>query len=359
MPADSGVPVARRLVAMPRGPHLGVGWLTGAIAAVVVALVVGVAVGPVTIAPSRVVLELLDRLPLIEVDSGLSVSREAIVWDIRAPRVVLGLLVGALLCGSGATYQGVFRNGLADPYLLGVAAGAGLGATIAIVNDLGDGSGATDPVPMFAFVGAMFAVVVAGVLGTPRGRAAPSTNLVLAGVAVAAFLTAIQTYVQQRNSDDLRKVYSWILGRLSTAGWGEVQLLLPYALVCGVGMWLLAGRLDVLAVGEEEAAMLGARPLRIRVVALTLASFAAAAAVAVSGLIVFVGLIVPHAVRRLAGVTHRRVLPLSMLFGAAFLALADVVARMIESPRELPIGVVTACVGAPFFLQILRREQAA
>jgi iron complex transport system permease protein len=181
---------------------------------------------------------------------------------------------------------------------------------------------------------------------------------VLAGVAIASFLTAVQTYVQQRDTEDLRKVYTWILGRLSTSTWSEVQLIAPYAVVCGIAMVLLAGPLDVLAVGEEEAATLGVRPARVRVVALAAASLAAAAAVSVSGLIAFVGIVVPHAVRRVAGVSHRRVVPLSMLFGGAFLAGADIVARTLRSPAELPIGVVTAFIGAPFFLQILRRQAA-
>ncbi len=353
---ESTGPAAR--LDVPRGPRLGVAWLAGGCAALFVAAIVGIWIGPVRVSPGGVILELLDRLPIVTIDSGLSDFEQTIVWDIRAPRVVLGMLVGAMLCSSGATYQGVFRNALADPYSLGVAAGAGLGATIAIVNRLGDGSGVGDPVPLFAFGGALLAVMVASTLGAPRGAPSANANLVLAGVAVAAFLTSIQTYVLQRNTEDLRKVYSWILGRLSTSSWGEVQLVLPYAIVCCTGLLLLASRLDVLAVGEDEATMLGASPAGIRIVALALASFAAAAAVAVSGLIVFVGLIVPHAVRRLGGVTHRRVLPLSMLFGGAFLALTDVVARTIQAPRELPIGVVTACIGAPFFLHILRRQAA-
>lgn len=344
--------------APPRGPHLGLRWFGAGIGAVGAVAVVGIALGPVQIAPGAVLLELLDHLPRLDIDSGLSPQSQAIVWDLRAPRVVLGLLVGAMLAGSGATYQGVFRNPLADPYLLGVAAGAGLGATIAIVNGLGDGSGLTDAVPLFAFAGAIVAVLASATLAAPRRQATSTTALVLAGVAIASFLTAVQTYVQQRDTEDLRKVYAWILGRLSTSTWSEVQLIAPYAVVCGVTMLLLAGSLDVLAVGEEEAATLGIRPARVRFVALAAASLAAAAAVSVSGLIAFVGIVVPHAVRRVAGVSHRRVLPLSMLFGAAFLGLTDIIARTLQSPAELPIGVVTAFVGAPFFLHILRRQAA-
>nr|MCS5686366.1 iron ABC transporter permease [Acidimicrobiales bacterium] len=250
-------------------------------------------------------------------------------------------------------------NPLADPYLLGIAAGAGLGATIAIVAELRDVLGVVDPVPLVAFAGALVAVTAAGTLSVRRGRVGSPTTLILAGVAVANFFTAIQTFVQQQNSETLQQVFAWILGRLSTAGWAEVWLLLPYAAVSVVGLVLAVGPLDVLAVGDEEASTLGLRPRAVRRAILVVASLGAAAAVAVSGLIGFVGLVVPHAVRLVAGASHRRVIPLSLLFGAAFLALADVVARTVQAPAELPIGVITAFVGAPFFLVILRRQMAS
>ena len=189
-----------------------------------------------------------------------------------------------------------------------------------------------------------------------RGAPMSTTTLILTGVAVASFFTAIQTFIQQRNAENLRQVFAWILGRLSTAGWDEVLLLLPYALVCGLGLVLSVGALDVLAVGDDEAASLGLRPQTVRRVVLVVASLGAAAAVSVSGLIGFVGLIIPHAVRLVAGVSHRRVIPLSFLFGGAFLALTDVAARTVQAPAELPIGVITAFIGAPFFLSILRRQ---
>ena len=336
--------------------RLGPLWLLAGLGAVLVAAVVGVTSGPVSIPIGQVSRELLDRLPLIELESSLTTTEKAIVWDIRAPRVALGLLVGALLAGSGAAYQGVFRNPLADPYLLGIAAGAGLGATIAIVTELPDVVPVVDPVPLAAFVGALIAVTAAGTLSVRRGRAGSPAALILAGVAVANFFTAIQTFVQQQNSETLQQIFAWILGRLSTAGWSEVRLLLPYAVLCTIGMLLSVGALDVLAVGDEEASTLGLRPRTVRRLVLMVASLAAAAAVAVSGLIGFVGLVVPHAVRLVAGASHRRVLPLSLLFGAAFLALADVAARTIQAPAELPIGVITAFIGAPFFLVILRRQ---
>jgi iron complex transport system permease protein len=181
--------------------------------------------------------------------------------------------------------------------------------------------------------------------------------LILAGVAVAAFFTAIQTYLQQRESDTLREVYSWILGGLGTVGWREVVLVLPYVLVGGAAIFLHRRLLDVLGIGDEEADSLGVRSARVRLVVVSAASLATAAAVAVSGLIGFVGIIVPHTVRLLAGASYRLVIPLSMLFGAAFLILADTAARTTLAPAEIPIGVVTALVGAPFFVLVLRRTR--
>ena len=321
-----------------------------AIAVVVAAALAGILVGPAALAPGRVMAALADRLPFISVDSGLYDREVAILFELRLPRVVLALLVGAVLSVSGGAYQGVFRNPLADPYLLGVAAGAGLGATLAIVTA---GSGSL-LVGVAAFVGAVAAVVAAYGLGAAAGGRRTGSTLILAGVAVAAFLTAAQTFVQQRNTDAIREVYSWILGRLGTAGWQEVLLLLPYAGV-GITVVLLHRRLlDALAVGEEEARTLGVRPERVRIIVVLAATLATAGAVAVSGLIGFVGIIVPHAVRLLVGGSYRVILPLSVLGGGAFMVVADLVARSVLSPAEVPIGVVTAFIGGPFFLLVLR-----
>ena len=307
--------------------------------------------------PTGVVLEILDHFPLIDVDSGLTDTEAAIVWEIRAPRVALGLLVGAMLSTSGGAYQGVFRNPLADPYLLGIAAGAGLGATVAFVLGAGDASGGLDVLPLAAFCGALLAVAVSLGVSSSRGRFGSPATLLLAGVAIAAFLTALQTYLLQRNVDTLRQVYNWILGRLATTGWDEVALILPYAAVSLGAILAMRGYLDVLAVGDDEASSLGLNPRRIRIFVVVMASLAAAGAVAVSGLIGFVGLIVPHAIRMTAGASNRVVLPLAVPFGAAFLVMCDLLARTLQSPAELPIGVVTAFFGAPFFLMILRSRR--
>jgi iron complex transport system permease protein len=345
----------RDRVVPPRPRDLTLRLALGGVAAVVLAALVAVTVGPVPLGATRVLGAILDRLPLVSLEHGLSATEQRILWDLRAPRVVLGLAVGALLGGSGAAYQGVFRNPLADPYLLGVAAGAGLGATTAIITGFAAFAGGNG-LPLAAFAGAVLAVAATAGLSVRAGRTTSPASLILAGVAVAALLAAVQTYLLQRHADSLRVVYGWLLGRLSTAGWSEVRVVVPYLLVCGIVLVLAAGALDVLAVGDEEAATLGIRPGRTRALVLGVASLGTAAAVSVSGLIGFVGLIVPHGVRLIAGTGNRRVVPLSMLLGAAFLVLADLVARTVQAPAELPIGVITAFVGAPAFLLVLRAQ---
>jgi iron complex transport system permease protein len=209
-------------------------------------------------------------------------------------------------------------------------------------------------VPLAAFAGALGAVALTYLLGAAGGRDRSPATLILAGVAVSSFLAAVQTYVLQRNVDTIRQVYSWLLGRLGGATWHDVRLLLPYAVVTAAVVLLLRRELDVLSVGDEEAAGLGLHPQRSRYLLLAAASLGTAAAVSVSGLIGFVGIVVPHIVRLLAGSSYRAILPLAMLIGAAFLVLADLAARTVSAPAEIPIGVVTAFVGAPFFVLVLR-----
>ena len=207
--------------------RLRTSWLGIGFAALAVACLLGLAFGPVSMHPGRVLLEILDHVPFVHVDSGLTERQATIVWELRFPRVVLGMLVGGMLAISGASYQGVFRNPLADPYLLGAAGGAGLGVTIVIVNGYRRTGSAFDLLPLAAFVGALVAVMLAYGLGAAGGRIRTPATLVLAGVAVMSFLTAIQTYVQQRNADTIREVFTWILGRLSTAGWSDGALVTP------------------------------------------------------------------------------------------------------------------------------------
>lgn len=329
-------------------------WLAAGVVFVAVAATLGLIVGPTDISSWGTIVESVDRLTPFSFDSGLTDTQKSIVWNLRLPRVVLGLLVGASLATAGATYQGVFRNPLADPYLLGIAAGGGLGATVAFINEWGNGEGVFDGVQLAAFVGALVAVAVTWFVGVVGDSDRSAASLILAGVAVASFFTALQTYLQQSNTEDIRVIYRWFLGGLTTSGWTEVIQLLPIAIVLLIVLSLSGRTLDIMAVGDEEASMLGLAVPQARIGLLVVASLLTAAAVAVSGLIAFVGLIVPHAVRLVFGSTFRVIVPLSIFAGAGFLALCDLAARTLLTPAEIPIGVVTAFFGGPFFIFILR-----
>lgn len=313
------------------------------------AVVGGLVIGPTSIGTSRVVGDLFSHVGLGH--STLTSLQSTIVWQLRAPRLVLGLLAGAMLSVAGGTYQGVFRNPLADPYLLGVAAGAGLGATFAIV-DVGGGITTPTWAPLLAFVGAMAAVSVTWLVGG-RGLRSNASTLILAGVAVSSLLTSAQTFLQQSSTNSIARVYIWLLGSLATASWHSVLLVLPYVAICVV-ICVGSGRaLDIMSVGEDESRSLGLPVRRVRLIVIAASSLGTAAIVSVVGLIGFVGIIVPHIVRLLVGTSYRRILPISVVFGAAFLVFADTIARTVMAPSELPLGVVTALVGAPVFVLIL------
>ncbi|HLE98936.1 MAG TPA: iron ABC transporter permease [Gaiellaceae bacterium] len=328
-------------------------WACSAVAFLLVSLAIGVLAGPIDLGVGGVLESAGARLHIPGMTTSLSSTEEAILWEIRVPRVILAALVGAMLALAGATYQGVFRNPLADPYLLGVAAGAGLGATIAIAY-LPEGLRGQRALPVAAFVGGAVAVMLTYAVGRSARRERDAATLVLAGVTVAAFFTAWQTFVQQQNSETLQQVYSWILGNIPSTGWSDVVLILPYVAVATVVILALRRVVDVLSLGDDEAATLGVDVGRVRLALVVAATLGTAAAVAVSGLIGFVGIIVPHAIRLLTGVGYRALLPLSVIIGAGFLVLADVVARTGLSPAEIPLGVVTAFFGAPFFALVLR-----
>ncbi len=338
------------------------GALGAAAAFLVAAALVSALVGAADLNPLATAAALADKIPFVHLHSGLTPLDRAVLFQIRLPRIVLGALVGGLLALAGAGYQGVFRNPLVDSGLLGASAGAGLGATLAIVYLGGAG---TNAVPVAAFAGSLAGVAVAYLTGAAAARGpiggtggGGTATLLLAGIAVASFLVALQTYVLQRSVQDIQAVYSWLLGSLSGATWQQVTSILPYAAVSTVIVLLHGRHLDVLAVGDEEARALGLRPGLIRLIVVAACALAAASAVAVSGLIGFVGIIVPHVARRLAGPGYRGVLPLSLLIGAGFLVLADTLARTVLSPGELPIGVITALVGSPAFIWILRGTKA-
>ena len=302
-------------------------WFIGGGALLLAAIVIGASIGPAGPDWWRVPLALLDRLPLVSIDSGVTDAQWAIVWKVRMPRVVLGALVGGMLSIAGASYQGVFRNPLVDPYLLGAAAGGGLGATIALT--VGRSETATwpiDPVPVTAFVFAVATVFTTYLVGAAftgsRSIAAAGVTLVLAGVAVVSFTSAIQSFLLLRNLELVNEVFRWIVGSLSRSTWADVRLVLPYGVISTVVLRLHRRHLDAFRVGDEEAATLGVDIRRTRLLIVIAATLGTAAVVSVSGLIGFVGLVVPHVVRLLAGAANRRVLPLSLMGGAAFLILS-------------------------------------
>ena len=309
-------------------------------------LLLGVSFGPISLDFIKIL------RTLFGLDGGLQDQERALFLQLRLPRVLLAALVGAALATSGAVYQTVFRNPLADPYLLGAAAGAGLGATLAIS---GGRSNFYAALPLFAFVGAALAVA-ATFLISGRSYADPAM-LLLSGIAIGSFATATQTYLQQRNSEVLRPVYSWILGQLTVADWQVVKWASFYIILALAILIRMSRLLDGLLLSDEEAFSLGISPNKIRIIAIGAATLATATAVSASGLIGFVGIVVPHLVRGITKRATNRALLTVALFGAAFLVLADLGARTLLSPAELPIGVITAFVGAPFLLFVLRAKR--
>ncbi len=322
----------------------------------IVAILLSAAIGAVAIHPFDVARIIASRLPFLQVRPTWPSTYETILFDIRLPRTVLILLAGAALSGSGAAYPGLFRNPLADPYIIGVASGAGLGAVIAMALQWPATILGALVIPIAAFIGALITVGVVYELSR-RGRSTPVATLILAGVAIGSFTTAITTFLMLSSQVELRRAISWMLGGFAFGGWLPVIAIVPY-IVCGLVLLSLMGRaLNVLQFGDDQAQQLGLRVDRAKVIVVIAASLATAAAVAFAGIIGFVGLAVPHVVRLLWGGDYRRLIPLSIVAGAALLLLADILARTIIAPQEVPLGVVTAMFGAPFFLWLLRRTK--
>lgn len=280
----------------------------------------------------------------------------AILWDIRLPRTLLVALTGMALSGSGAAYQGLFRNPLADPFLIGVASGAGLGAVIAMSIHWPYSFWGLMAIPVAAFLAGLLTIFIVYTLARV-GKTVPTTNLILAGVAFSSFATSLTSFLMLRSTGEIRRALGWLLGGATQAGWTAVFAILPYVVI-GVGVLILGGHaLNLLQFGDEQAQQLGLNVTRSKSILLIAASLATAAAVAFSGIIGFIGLIVPHLMRLWFGPDYRRLVPLSILGGASALIISDVVARVVLAPQEIPVGIVTALVGAPFFLWVLRRAK--
>lgn len=308
------------------------------------ALILSLAIGSVFISPSELWQTILGN--------GTETA-ESILWKIRLPRTILIALTGAALGGSGATYQGLFRNPLADPFLIGVASGAGLGAVIAMSIQWPYSFWGLMAVPLSAFVAALLTVFIVYSLARV-GQTIPTTNLILAGVAFSSFATSLTSFLMIRSTSEVRRALGWLLGGASQSGWTAILAIVPY-LIIGLGILMFSGHaLNVLQFGDDQAHQLGLNVTRTKRILLTASSLATAAAVAFSGIIGFIGLIVPHLTRMWAGPDYKRLLPLSILGGATALLVSDILARVLIAPQEIPVGIITALAGAPFFLWVLR-----
>lgn len=316
--------------------------------ALVIMLILSLAIGSVFIPPAQ--------LWQVVTGSAANETFRIILFDIRLPRTVLIALVGAALAGSGAAYQGLFRNPLADPYLIGVASGAGLGAIIAMSIRWPYTTLGLLAVPLAAFITSLLTVYIVYTIAHVGGSV-PTTNLILAGVAVSSFAVSLTSFLMLRSTGEVRRAIGWLLGGVSLVSWDATLALIPY-LAVGLATLVLGGyALNLLQFGDEQAAQMGLNVRRAKFIIIVAASLVTAAAVSFAGIIGFVGLIVPHIVRIWWGVDYRRLIPLSIIGGAAILLVADVLARIVLAPQELPVGIVTALAGAPFFLWVLRRAK--
>lgn len=324
--------------------------------ALLAAVVLAVALGAVAVPLGDIARMVLARLAPGRLPVTWTPGDEVIVFTLRLPRVVAAALVGGALAVAGVVFQGLLQNPLADPYIIGTSGGAALGATIALslpVQALWFGFGL---VPVLAFAGAMLAVLL--VYNIARvGARAPVVTLLLAGFATSSMLAAVMSFLMLVSGATLRRIILWTMGGLAVSGWSQVAIVAPLVLGAMLVAGLFARDLNAFLLGEEEAAYLGVNVERRKLTLLLLGSLLTGAAVSLSGLVGFVGLVIPHVARLVLGPDHRLLLPASALVGAAFLVLADLLARSLLAPTEIPVGIVTALIGAPFFIYLLRRSK--
>ncbi|MCA9862327.1 MAG: iron ABC transporter permease [Thermomicrobiales bacterium] len=333
-------------------------WLVGMAIALLLTIIVAIGLGPVFIAPEEVVQIVRHHVIGQPVEPTWSRSNDAIIWEVRTPRVLLGAVVGATLGICGMTLQAVVRNPLAEPYILGVSAGASTGAAAAILFGVGSVLGGLST-SMVAFLGALAAMLLVMVIAHTNGAAEPA-RLLVAGVAVGYLLSSVTSLLIlfADSAQSAQAVVFWLLGSLAQAEWSTLPVVgVMFALALAL-MVLWRRRLDVLSLGDETARALGVDPGRTRTVLVLAVALSVGASVAVSGGIGFIGLAIPHMARRVVGVTHALGLPAAAMLGAGTLVWADVVARLILQPREMPIGIITGLIGAPVLVVLVRRLQS-
>ncbi|MBS3983914.1 MAG: iron chelate uptake ABC transporter family permease subunit [Dethiobacter sp.] len=333
-------------------------WLFASLsAALLLTVILATAIGAVAI-PAGVTLRIfLSQLGMSWLETGdIARNTEAIVLSLRLPRVILGVLIGASLALAGSTFQGLLRNPLADPFTIGVSSGAATGATIAIFLNRLNGLYFPHMIPLFAFTGALLAIFFVYNLAKIGGQV-PVATLLLAGVVVSSFLSAVISLLMVLAGENMQGIFFWLSGGLMMRSWTEIGFVAPYLLVGSGILFAYARELNIFLLGEEAALHLGVRVEFTKKLLLVTASLVTAAAVSVSGMIGFVGLIIPHAVRMVSGPDHRVLLPASALVGGIFLVWADVAARTVLAPQEIPVGIITAFIGAPFFIYLLRKKK--
>lgn len=308
----------------------------------------------ITIGPAGISLAELWKIVINAQDANQ--VYKTILVKIRIPRVILSCLVGAALAVAGVIMQGLIQNPMADPYIVGTSAGAGLGATIAIVFNLNIHLLGLSSVPLFAFTGALVTVFIVYQLAR-QGNKVPVVHFLLAGMAIGFFLNALQSMVMVMGVKDYHKIVYWLMGSMARASWKDVYIILPYFII-GLLITLYIGRdLNLILMGEETAHNLGVNVERLKKIVLIVSALLTAAAVSVSGVIGFVGLIIPHIVRMITGPDHRKLIPAATIVGGGFLMLSDTIARTLFSPTELPVGIITALCGGPFFLYQLKKNK--
>jgi len=322
-------------------------------------IIIATVKGTVTIPWKSVPAILLSPVPvlnqLFEHIETSEINKDILLY-IRLPRVILAAVVGACLSAAGAVFQGIFRNPMADPYVLGVSSGAALGAILAILTGVNLFFSGFTAVTLFAFAGGILSITLVYYMAKV-GKAVPVMTLLLAGIAVSAFLSALVSLLTYFSGDKLHEVVFWMMGGLSGASWAQLLTMLPYVLIGYSCIHYYARELNILLLGEETAQQLGVETDRVKKILMAGASLLVAAAVSTSGIIGFLGLIVPHFIRLAAGPDHRFLLPSSALLGASILIAADTLARTIISPTELPVGIITALAGAPVFIYLLKKRK--
>lgn len=323
-------------------------------------MVVAAGVGAVPVPIGEVTSILLRRVPFVSrwvPRVGRQDAYETIILQVRLPRILLAVIIGGSLSGAGATLQGLFGNPLADPYIMGISSGAALGATIAISSRLPSLIPGLSSVPVAAFLASVATMAVVYYLAGVPGRVSMDTFL-LSGVVVSSFLWAVMSFIMMMSGDSLREIMMWLMGSLSNKGYAHVKMALPYA-VFGICVLIIMARdLNLICLGDDEAKYLGVDPEHAKIIIMFASSLVTAASVSVGGIIGFVGLIVPHIMRIILGPDHRLLLPASVIAGGIFLVLGDTIARTLIAPAEIPVGVITALAGAPFFFYVLRRRKA-